>query len=391
MNADISETQEEIDSLADEGAGAGTGDGTGDGGEGAGENRSGLPAGGERGFNPIASYGVGAVPQAEQRETDPLDTEEYRTAFMEFVCRNKPIPENLREADYTMMADGSAVIPTTILNEIIKELKVYGNIWSKVRKLNIAAGVSVPILTLLPEAKWHGENETTGYQKIKADEKVSFGLFGLECKMSQTLFASVMTLKSFQEMFVPLAVEAITKALEVAIISGDGKEKPLGILNDARVPTENVIEMTAEELRNWSAWRTKVFAKMKKAYKKGYFFMAEGTYQGEICGQVDSVGRPIARTTIGISDGVETYRYNGKVVETVEDDIITPVSSAKAGDVVAMFADLTKYAINSPLQLRTIKWVDNDTSELRNKLEMICDGKLLDPYGVLIIKLKDEE
>ena len=63
-------------------------------------------------------------------EVDPYDTEEYRTAFMEFVCRGVPIPENIRgeiprefrEAQVTLTSDASAVIPTSIMNEIIRQM-----------------------------------------------------------------------------------------------------------------------------------------------------------------------------------------------------------------------------------------------------------------------------
>ena len=36
--------------------------------------------------------------------------------------------------------------------------------------------------------------------------------------------------------------------------------------------------------------------------------------------------------------------------------------------------------------MQTVKWVDHDTNEIKNKCILICDGKLLDPNGVLVIK-----
>lgn len=50
------------------------------------------------------------------RNEDPTDTIEYRTAFMNYVCRNVPIPAELRENQVTTTTDASAVIPKTILN-----------------------------------------------------------------------------------------------------------------------------------------------------------------------------------------------------------------------------------------------------------------------------------
>lgn len=75
-----------------------------------------------------------------------------------------------------------------------------------------------------------------------------------------------------------------------------------------------------------------------------------------------------------------------KTVETVEDDIIKPFETASAGDVIAVFAKMSDYAINSNMQMRAVKWEDHDNNEIKNKCILICDGKLLDPNGVIIIK-----
>lgn len=42
------------------------------------------------------------------------------------------------------------------------------------------------------------------------------------------------------------------------------------------------------------------------------------------------------------------------------------------------------------MQMTTVKWVDHDTNEIKNKCIMIVDGKLVDPNGVLIIKKGEE-
>lgn len=38
------------------------------------------------------------------------------------------------------------------------------------------------------------------------------------------------------------------------------------------------------------------------------------------------------------------------------------------------------------MQMTSARWVDNDTNEIKNKVILIADGKLIDPYGVLLIK-----
>ena len=336
-------------------------------------------------FNPIAAYGMrGTNPQPQN--DDPYDTVEYRTSFMNFVCRGVPIQQpEARENQITMTTDTGAVIPTTILNEIIQKLEKRGGIYGKIRKLNIQGGVEVPILSLKPKATWIAEGQSAESQKLSANEKVSFNYYGLECKLSQTLLANVVTLKQFQALFVPLAVEAIVTAIEIGTFTGTGSGQMLGILKDSRVTSKQTITLTPEEFTSWEAWKKKVFAKMPLAYKTGSFYMGAGTFDGYIDGMVDKNGQPIGRVNYGITEGSQ-YRFGGKVVEEVEEDVIKSFDSAAKDDVVAVFVNLNDYAINSNLNMKVDKWEDRDTHEIKNNCLMILDGKLIDPHGVLIIK-----
>lgn len=335
----------------------------------------------------VATFAMsnGAPVARNSEEVDAHDTPEYRTAFMNFVCRNTPIPAEFRANEVTATGDAGVAIPTTYLNEIIRELDTYGNIYAKVRKTDIQGGIAIPVLTLKPEASWIGDGEASESQKLQAKESVTFSYFGVECKIAQTLFANVTTLSAFQALFVPLATEAIVKAVEIAIFHGNGETQPTGILNDARVKEANVITMSEEEFKSWAAWHTKVKSKMKKTHRTGDFVMNQGTFDGYIDGMVDANGQPIGRTNYGIN-GEENYRFMGKNVETVEDGCIPSWDDAEEGDVVAVFLKLSDYCINSNLKMVTVKWTDHDTNQIKNKCIMICDGKLIDANGVLIIK-----
>lgn len=325
--------------------------------------------------------------------TDPSETNEYRTAFMNFVCRGTEIPADLRAsvapmlnvAATTTTTDAGAVIPTTITREIIREMKSYGKLYAKIRKLNVQGGIEFPILTLKPTASWIGESKSSDDQKLEAKTKVSFSYYGLECKIAQTLLAAVVTFEEFQQMFTQLAVEAIVAAKEKAIISGTGSGRFLGITKDTRVPAKNVVTLTPDEFTSYSAWKKKVMAKIPKAYRKGEFVMAQGTFDGYIDGMVDANGQPIGRVNYGI-DGEENYRFCGKTVDTVEDDVIPSYDDAATGDVVAVFFNPTDYAENSNGSFSTVKWTDHDDNAVKTKVLHICDGKLLDPNGVIIIK-----
>ena len=379
---------EELRAAKDQLAGLDDEDGNaGDNGQTGNEGRSNPSAASGRPANPMREFRtVGQYSQQPGQATDPYDTAEYRAAFMNFVCRGVPIPNELRAT--TATTDVAAVIPTTILREFIKEVGVYGEIYAKVRHLNVEGGVQIPVLSLKPTAHWITADtgtEEKEAQKLQAKDKISFSYYGLEVKLAQTLLTNVTTLDMFQAEFPKLAAEAMVHAMEISIVKGDGNGQMLGIINDTRIPAANTITLSDEEFKTWTAWCKKIFGAMKKAYRTGCFIMAQGTFDGYINGMVDQAGQPIGRVNYGITDG-EAYRFGGKEVMTVEDDVLPNYDSAASGDVVAIFVKLSDYGVNTNMQMQVNKWTDHETHEIKNNCILICDGKLIDPHGVLIIK-----
>ena len=75
--------------------------------------------------NPLPD--VKAVPQVK----DAFATDEYRGAFMDYVQHGTPIPGEFKNADsLTVSSETGAVIPTTLVHEIIREMKARGNVWN---------------------------------------------------------------------------------------------------------------------------------------------------------------------------------------------------------------------------------------------------------------------
>lgn len=333
--------------------------------------------------NLVAAGGT-AVPQAGNAVSrDIYDSEEYMEAFMNFSCRGTAIPEKFRNAaETTTTADSGAVIPKTILKEIIRNLKESGILFHQLRHLNIQGGVEIPIADLKPIAQWVGEGASED-QKVSAKDKVSFNYFGLECKIAQSILVSITTIDAFQELFVELATEAIIEALEKGVFKGTGAGQMLGVVNDPRVT--NAVTLTVEEFASYAGWKKKVFAKIKKKYQRGKFFMAQGTFEGYIDGMVDNHGQPVGRTNYGISDGTQ-YRFGGKDVETVEDDVLSPYDAAAADEVVAVYMNPKDYVLNSNMTMTVVQWVDHDTNKKKTKVMLICDGKIADANGVILVK-----
>lgn len=317
---------------------------------------------------------------------DPHNTVEYRHAFMNF-CKTGVMDAKFSNADtYTGTTDAGAVIPTTILQEVIKKAEVYGQIFKRIRRTNIKGGVDVPISSLKPTASWIGEAAVSDRQKATLSTKVSFSYYGLECKIAISLLADVTTLDIFEKTVVDLISEAMVKAMDIAIVKGTGTGQPTGLTVDTRIPTANKITLGSTDFVTWSGWKKKVFAKIPLAYRAGgSFIMAAGTFEGYIDGMTDDNGQPIGRTNAGIASGPQE-RFSGREVLLVEDDVITPYDSAATGDVVAIFVKLSDYCVNSNLTMQMFRWFDHDTNQYVDKAILIADGKILDPNGVIIVK-----
>jgi len=324
----------------------------------------------------------GNIENKIQTVDDIHNTIEYRKDFMNFCKTGKADFQN--SDAYTSTSDAGAVIPTTIVDEIIKTMKSYGQIYNRVRKLNIKGGVNFPILSLIPTASWITEVTVSDKQKVTANTNVSFSYFGLECKVAISLLADITTLNSFENAIVTLITEAMVKAMDVAIIKGAGTTQPLGITADPRCT--NIVTLSAANFIKWDGWKKKVFAKIPLAYRAGgSFIMASGTFEGYIDGMVDANGQPMGRTNYGITNGPQE-RFGGREVILVEDDVIAPYESAATDDIVAVFCKLSDYAINSNMQMKMFRWFDHDTNQYVDKAILVADGKILDPNGVVIVK-----
>lgn len=395
VNAEIAETQEEIDAIAEEEKGGDpTSNPTNEG-----EQRSNPPANAKLVNGQImGAFHQNAAPTQQRQNTDPFATMEYRQAFMKYAQTGQEIPTNLYQRD-GMPANTNtlgATIPTTVLNEFINLIRVrYGNLYSKVRKLNIPGAVKIPIAELQATFKWVTES-TAAPREDGGDinEFVMFEYNMAEIRVAQTLLSSIVTIDLFEREIVRIMMIAYMKAMDTGIVKGTGNGQMLGILNDPRVAaTGNVVEMTATDISNWTAWRKKFFAKLPLGYRDGEFIFPLATVDAYLETMADSNNNPIFRQATGleVNDGDAMNpngRFFGRNISLVEPDIITDFDSASNGDVIGIFWQPEEYAINTNMQFGMRRWFDEDRNEWVNKVLTIVDGKVLNPRGIWIIKKK---
>lgn len=319
------------------------------------------------------------------RTEDALASHEYERAFAAYITRGAKLPEEFmqyqtRQDAQTTVADSGILVPTTVSKKIIEEMKEHGILWPLVSKSNVQGGIDYPITDFKPVAHWIGETEVSDYQKATQDGSVSFKYHGLEVRTARTLLQNAVTLSSFNERFAQASGYAMIDALDEAIVKGDGSKKFVGITKDTRITNKQ--SMKAADL-NWTGFH-KVKGAIKRPYRDGIFLMNQATFDYNIDGMTDKNGQPIGRVNYGI-DGEETYRFMGKKVLTVPDAILPSYDSAEGDAVFMIYAKLTDYLVNSNLQLRADNWEDLEHNLFKTRHILIADGKVLDPYGMMLI------
>ena len=335
----------------------GEGEGTGEDNE---ASRSVVPAGTElRNAQVVASFGT----KVENKDNEGLA---YRSAFMEYVLRNTPIPAEVRADANTLTSDAASVIPTQLVNQIIEKFDTVGMILPLVTKTSYAAGVEIPTSTVKPVATWVAEGAGSDRQK-KATGKVVFSYFKLRCEISMSMEVGTMALSAFEAKFVENVAKAMTYAIENAIINGTGTGQPKGILSE-----------TGQELSG-----ALTFAKLAEAegvlpqeYETGAKWCMNKKTFAKIQGLTDQNGQPVARVNYGIGKALERIVLGREVV----------VSPYVEDDVMFMF-DFSDYVLNTIYDMGISKKQDWETEDLLTKAVMSVDGKAVDTGSLVKLSI----
>lgn len=352
------------------------------------DNDAGDENGQRSNFSPAQTRSLGAYGMnqtAERRTGNALDSVEYRQAFMKYVQTGEWSYQK-RQDETLVTSDVGKVIPNTIMNEFIKELKVYGNLYNRVRKLNVKGGVEFPIEELVPTVSWITETTVSDTQAVpNIKTSVSFGYHIVEARLAQSLLSQVVSLPYLETEMARLLAEAFVKEFDRIIISGTGAGQPLGILNDTRVKATNKITLSAADMTDWTKWRTKFFAKIPLAYRgEGVMIMTAATWETYIMTLKDANDRPLYQETYDPNNGNLTCRFAGREVILVEPDILKDYDTAQSGEAWAIYLKPTDYAINTNMEIAFKRWFDDEKNKYFNKGLCIMDGKLLDVNSVYI-------
>lgn len=328
------------------------------------------PTNEERGFNPMASYGLN---NGNTRSNDVEDLE-YRNAFMANVLHGTAIPSELRANANTLTGDVATAIPTVLVNKIIERMDNCGMILPLVTRTNYAAGVVIPTSNVKPVATWVAEGKGSDRQK-KTTGKITFAYFKLRCEISMSVEVGTMALSAFEAKFIENVSKAMVIAIEKAILAGNGTSQPKGITLET--PAETVELAKAEPTyKELVAIEAKVPAEFEGTAK---WLMTKANFMACI-GMTDANGQPIARVNYGI---------NGKPDRTLlgREVTIHPYAT-EMGDAFGFILDLSDYVLNTIYDMGITKKQDWDTEDLLTKAVMSVDGKMIDTGSIVKVAVK---
>lgn len=314
-----------------------------------------------------------------------VESMEYRRAFMAYVQRGQEIPMEFRNGEATNTANAGAVIPMTIMNEVINTVrKRYGNLYAKVRKTSVKGGVKYPVGALSASFKWISESTVSPRQKAGNVGTVTFEYNTAEIRIAQTFLSSILSLTDFENKLTEIIAVAYLQAMDEGIVNGSGNGQMLGILNDPRVT--NSVTMTAAEFSDWTKWRKKFFSTLPLGYRSGEFIFAASTVDAYLETMADSNNNPIFRQATGleVNDGDAMNpngRFFGRNISLVEPDVIADFDTASQNDVIGIYWQPEEYAINENFGFTMRRYFDEETNEYVDKALVVVDGKVLNPTG----------
>ena len=244
-------------------------------------------------FNPIAA----GLEKGNAAITDTHNTAEYRSAFFKRLMgkeltdgesRALAAAQAEKRADaFNTLSNSAAVIPTTTLNEVVKQARGVNGLFNEVRLFSVPNNLSVPVGTPGDAAAWHTEGETVERKSVTT-AAVTFTGRELIKVLSMSAAVKRMETAAFERYLTDELKNSIADAIGAAIVSGTGNGQPTGILSGITWTTDNTVEttdLTADDLLN-------AIAMMPAGYAGGAkFAMSTATLFGNVYTLKDNDGR----------------------------------------------------------------------------------------------------
>jgi len=396
INAEIDEINDELAAIKSERDEKPEGETT--------EARTQIPANATRVNGSIDGVTVGSfnsVQVGENRDGENvLESKEYREAFRNLWTRGTPIPAELMSRARAYVAtlpeeqragtpintsNTAAVIPLTIMKEVINKIRTpFGNIYDNVRRVSVAGAVEYPIGEFEADFNWVTEGTVSPEQDIGAVGTVSFGYFEAELRIAQTFLSALLSIDAFEAEISNVIARAYRKFMDNAIVNGDGKGKITGL----EAGTTKSITMTAAQLNDWRQWDKRFFAELVPGYEDGKFIFSRSTVIKYLKTMADANNRPLfyeaTGLTVGDGDRVNDrgFFFGREILMTVP-AIVKDFDTISAGETFGYFFQPDNFVINENFGFTVDRYYNYERRKWITVATVVVDGKPLNNTGFI--------
>ena len=314
----------------------------------------------EKELNPV----INEEEKMEEKRTFAVDSAEYREAWLKKL-QGKELTIEERDA-----MTASSAIPTETMNMIIGKLEL-NPIIAAVDVSYIPGNVTFPAEDSVADANWV-EMATAATDSADALRAVTLGAYKLIKTVSITADVQAMAIPAFESWLTARLANKIEKAVDAAILTGNGTNKPTGILS-------TIVTADGTWASTGLVWKdiATIIGKLGSQYRAGAsFVMDSNLFYGSIVGMVDSNKQPVVR--LADAESPASYRLVGYPV--IVDDNCTSDN--------ILFGDLKAYKFNFA---KTPEVSSDDSVEFRTgnrvyRALALADGKLADTNAIVRYK-----
>lgn len=349
-----------------------------------GEGGDPQPADGEgRSLIKLGNFETGIKKRSDEDGTASL---EYRKAFKDYIVTGKMKSEF---RDSTKTTDVGAVIPENLVNIILEKFEQLGVIYNLVTQTSYPVGQTIPVDGVKPVATWVAEGAGSTPQNKTLSASIVFTNFKLRCEVRYTEETAAMSLSAFEALFVKQVSDAMIRAIEGAIVSGDGTSKPKGILTET-APEGQAIEVAATGKLTYDLLCEAEAAVPENYEATAKWCMSKKTFM-KFIGMTDENKQPIARVNYGINGKPERILLGRDVViyhPQADSKLGTYADTVSTDTIFAFIVDFADYTLNTNYNLGISHAQDWDNEDHKTKAVLACDGKLITTDSLVTLTKK---
>lgn len=216
----------------------------------------------------------------ERKEGIKMNKPEYRTAFLKNLLGRELSTEE-RAAYVAKTTDDGAPVPTVMLDEIWDLVSQEHSILGDITIYRTGTAIEITKHTAVTQ----GKAKSVAENAANDDEKNTFVQVTLSGKdfsktVKLTYAMSKMSIDSFEQYLINEISTSLGEALAEDVIAQIKSDMAI-----ANVKTSTATNVTYKDV-------TETFALLKRAKNK-FVYVNEATLYGQLCGMVDTTGRPI--------------------------------------------------------------------------------------------------